>query len=59
MFQDVYGDMLSIDELCEMLTIGKNTALGITPDKKRLNLLLTDTQSPLNTIIEISKPIFL
>lgn len=26
MFQDVYGDMISIDELCEMLTIGKNTA---------------------------------
>lgn len=26
MFQDTYSDMISLDELCEMLTIGKNTA---------------------------------
>ena len=26
MFQDNYGDMISLDELCEMLAIGKNTA---------------------------------
>lgn len=26
MFQDSYGDMISLDELCEMLAIGKNTA---------------------------------
>ena len=25
MFEEIYGDMVSIDELCEMLTIGKNT----------------------------------
>ena len=26
MFQDNYNDMISIDDLCEMLTIGRNTA---------------------------------
>ena len=26
MFQETYSDMISIDYLCEMLTIGKNTA---------------------------------
>lgn len=26
MFQDTYSDMISLDDLCEMLTIGKNTA---------------------------------
>ncbi|MBR4026501.1 MAG: helix-turn-helix domain-containing protein [Lachnospiraceae bacterium] len=26
MFQNTYNDMISIDDLCEMLTIGKNTA---------------------------------
>lgn len=26
MFQETYNDMISIDDLCEMLTIGKNTA---------------------------------
>lgn len=26
MFQDNYSDMISIDDLCEMLTIGRNTA---------------------------------
>lgn len=26
MFQNSYNDMISIDDLCEMLTIGKNTA---------------------------------
>lgn len=26
MFQDTYQDMISIDDLCEMLAIGKNTA---------------------------------
>lgn len=26
MFQETYSDMISIDDLCEMLTIGKNTA---------------------------------
>ena len=26
MFQDSYGDMISLDELCEMLAIGKTTA---------------------------------
>lgn len=26
MFQDSYGDMINLDELCEMLAIGKNTA---------------------------------
>lgn len=26
MFQDTYSDMITLDELCEMLTIGKNTA---------------------------------
>lgn len=26
MFQENYNDMISIDDLCEMLTIGKNTA---------------------------------
>ena len=26
MFKDSYSDMISIDDLCEMLTIGKNTA---------------------------------
>lgn len=26
MFQETYNDMVSIDDLCEMLTIGKNTA---------------------------------
>ena len=29
MFQDSYNDMVSIDELCEMLTIGKNTAYSL------------------------------
>lgn len=26
MFQETYNDMISIKDLCEMLTIGKNTA---------------------------------
>lgn len=26
MFKETYNDMISIDDLCEMLTIGKNTA---------------------------------
>ena len=26
MFQETYNDMISIDDLCEMLAIGKNTA---------------------------------
>lgn len=26
MFQETYNDMISIEDLCEMLTIGKNTA---------------------------------
>lgn len=26
MFQENYNDMISIDDLCEMLSIGKNTA---------------------------------
>lgn len=26
MFQDNYSDMISIDDLCEMLTIGRNKA---------------------------------
>lgn len=26
MFQENYNDMISIDDLCEMLTVGKNTA---------------------------------
>lgn len=26
MFQDNYNDMITLDELCEMLAIGKNTA---------------------------------
>ncbi|MCM1225467.1 MAG: helix-turn-helix domain-containing protein, partial [Lachnospiraceae bacterium] len=26
MFQESYNDMITIDELCEMLSIGKNTA---------------------------------
>lgn len=26
MFQENYNDMISIDDLCEMLAIGKNTA---------------------------------
>ena len=26
MFQDTYNDMISIDDLCEILAIGKNTA---------------------------------
>lgn len=26
MFQENYSDMISIDDLCEMLTIGRNTA---------------------------------
>ncbi|EOS69471.1 hypothetical protein C818_02252 [Lachnospiraceae bacterium MD308] len=25
MFQETYNDMISIEDLCEMLTIGKNT----------------------------------
>lgn len=29
MFQDTYNDMISIDDLCEMLTIGKNTAYNL------------------------------
>lgn len=29
MFQDIYDDMVSIDGLCEMLTIGKNTAYSL------------------------------
>ena len=26
MFQENYNDMISLDDLCEMLSIGKNTA---------------------------------
>lgn len=26
MFKETYNDMISIDDLCEMLSIGKNTA---------------------------------
>ena len=26
MFENTYNDMISLDDLCEMLTIGKNTA---------------------------------
>lgn len=26
MFEDIYGDMITIEDLCEMLIIGKNTA---------------------------------
>lgn len=26
MFKEIYSDMISIDDLCEMLAIGKNTA---------------------------------
>lgn len=26
MFQDTYNDMITIDDLCDMLSIGKNTA---------------------------------
>lgn len=26
MFKELYSDMISIDDLCEMLAIGKNTA---------------------------------
>ena len=29
MFQDNYSDMIIIDDLCEMLTIGKNTACSL------------------------------
>lgn len=29
MFQDNYNDMISLDDLCEMLTIGKNTAYSL------------------------------
>lgn len=29
MFQDTYGDMITIEDLCEMLSIGKNTAYSL------------------------------
>lgn len=29
MFQNNYNDMITIDELCEMLTIGRNTAYSL------------------------------
>ena len=29
MFQENYNDMITIDDLCEMLSIGKNTAYSL------------------------------
>lgn len=29
MFQDTYSDMITIEDLCEMLAIGKNTAYSL------------------------------
>ncbi len=29
MFQNNYDDMVTIDELCEMLAVGRNTAYGL------------------------------
>ena len=34
MFQNTYNDMISIDDLCEMLTIGKNTAYHLLKTKQ-------------------------
>lgn len=34
MFQDTYTDIINIDELCEMLSIGKNTAYRLLRDKE-------------------------
>lgn len=34
MFQENYNDMVSIDELCEMLSIGKNTAYDLLNRKE-------------------------
>lgn len=34
MFQENYDDMITIDDLCEMLTIGKNTAYNLLKTKQ-------------------------
>ena len=34
MFENTYNDMISLDDLCEMLTIGKNTAYELLRTKQ-------------------------
>ena len=34
MFENTYNDMISLDDLCEMLTIGKNTAYQLLRTKQ-------------------------
>ena len=34
MFKNTYNDMISLDDLCEMLTIGKNTAYQLLRTKQ-------------------------
>lgn len=34
MFDNNYGDMISLDDLCEMLSIGKNTAYRLLKSRQ-------------------------
>lgn len=34
MFENTYNDMISLEDLCEMLTIGKNTAYELLRTKQ-------------------------
>ena len=34
MFQDTYNEMISLEDLCEMLTIGKSTAYHLLKTKQ-------------------------